>query len=477
MPVTGGTPVGWQGSSTPHVTYRIEHADASPIELAGKIIWREPPVMLAISYSDASSSVPSNQPVLQQLLGGMQLAEASAGILFSPLLADPPAGQAWTDIIQPDQHAYSKQLRGQTSVYLYKLAPDLPLDLLRQRLHAALQHATEALSERPALACHGILLDRDTVNASRRNDQPGNVLCPKPHIGPGVFDLVDDRLHCLKNPRLCHVYGQPITPPFVIRVDTLEGLDKKSVDLRARSEEKLREAEDSGNEDRAEQLRGHIFLGVGRTVEQYVQIHGNTTSLEEHFEQWIFGDYWKKHQRSLSEETRNNLLSGEYVWEEYKRAKGLNDWAAPAIQYCRALEKELNRRLHDYYPKYKYYPDVGQKGFSREMTLGFLSVMYILQGQDPYKAHSPKEQDEIRKAQDDWHLCRELVKRAGCNLADLENIIKWIAAEEIAKKRNNLAHGGIVPQSDAWTLRNVIIGQKGKLGILIWLAENLEPKT
>ncbi|HVU71209.1 MAG TPA: hypothetical protein VHD63_29040, partial [Ktedonobacteraceae bacterium] len=313
-PVADEMPARWQGSSAPRVTYRIERADASPIELGGKIIWREPPVLLAASYGNASSPAPSNQPVLQHLLGGMQLAEASTGILFSPLLADPPADQAWTDIAQPDQNMYSKQLRGQTSVYLYKLVPDLPLDLLRQRLHAALQHATSALPERPAPACYGILLDRDTVNASRDNNQPGNVLCPKPHIGPGVFDLVDDRLHCLKDPRLCHVYGQPITPPFVIRVDTLDGLDKKSGDLRARSEEKLRQAEDAGDEAGAEQLRSHIFLGVGRTVEQYVQLHGNTTSIEEHFEDWIFGDYWKKHQRSLSKETRDYLLSGDYVW-------------------------------------------------------------------------------------------------------------------------------------------------------------------
>jgi hypothetical protein len=320
-PVTDEIPANWQGSSAPHVTYLIERTDAPLIELAGKIIWREPPVMLTTSYGDASNATPSNQPVLQQLLGGMQLAEASAGCLFSPLLADPPAGQAWTDIVQPVQHMYSKQLRGQTSVYLYKLVPDLPIDLLRQRLHAALQQATDALPEWPAPACHGILLDRDTVNASRRNDPPGNVLCPKLHIGPGVFDLVDDRLHCLKDPRLCHVYGQPITPPFVIRVDTLDGLDKKSSDLRTRSAEKLREAEKSGDEASAEQLRGHIFLGVGRTVEQYVQIHGNTTSLAENFERWIFGDYWKKHPRSLAQETRDYLLSGFYVWEEYQRSK------------------------------------------------------------------------------------------------------------------------------------------------------------
>ncbi|MEO7020573.1 MAG: hypothetical protein ABI234_10525 [Ktedonobacteraceae bacterium] len=265
-------------------------------------------------------------------------------------------------------------------------------------------------------------------------------------------------------------------PPFVIRVDTLSGLTQQNGDLRTRSEERLNEAENAGNETRAEQLRSHIFLGVGRTIEQYVQRHGNTTAIEAHFEDWIFGDYWKKHQRHLAEETRNNLLSGEYVWEEYTHAKGLQDWAAPAIQYCRALEKEMNRRIHDYYPKYKYYADVAQKGFSREMTLGFLIMMYHLQAEDPRPSHAPKYQEDIAKAKADWRLCEEIVKAANGNIADFATIIQRMDREGISKKRNLLAHGESVSQSDAQILRTVIIGQKEKPGILIWLAENLEPK-
>lgn len=467
--VTDELPGSWQGSGAPRTAYRIERASASPIELAGKIIWREPPVMLA------ASSAQSNQLALQQLLGGMQLVEASAGILFSSLLADPPTEQAWSDIVQPEQNKYSKQLRGQTSVHLYKIVPDMPLDLLHRRLHAALQQAINALPERPAPACYGILLDRDTVNAARNNVQAGNVLCPKPHIGPGIFDLVDDRLHCLKDPRLCHVYGQPVTPPFVIRVDTLDGLDKKSSDLRARAEEKLREAEDADDEARVEQLRGHIFLDVGRAVERYVQVHGNTASIEERFEDWIFGDFWKKHPRCLSEKTRNYLLSGEYVWEEYKRTRGLNDWAAPAIQYCRALENEIHRRIHDYYPdRNAFYSDVRQKGFSDHMTLGFLEIIYLHKGKSWHSGLHPQEQKKIKSAQHNWPLCEAVCKRSKCNIMGFEQMIQRVGAERI--RRNKLAHGDAILRSDAQALRDAIIGRKEKPGILLWLAENLEPK-
>jgi len=467
------TSLGWQGSGTPLSTYAIEREEPLKIAPAGKVLWQEPPVMFAASYSSESNVLAPTQEALQQLLGGMQLAGAHNGGIFSPLLPDPPEGKQQSNAVQPDGTMYTDIHRG---VLLYKITPDMARDTLSQRLQAALRDAVEVLPERPAPACYGVLLDRDTVNASRKPAHTGNVLCPKPHIGPGVFDLVDDKLHCLKDPRLCHVYGQPITPPFVIRADTLNGLEQQNADLRARTEERLHEAENASDETRAEQLRSHIFLDVGRAVERYVQIHGNTASLEALFEHWIFGDYWKKHPRCLSETTRNNLLSGEYVWEEYTRTKGLNDWAAPAIQYCRALEGEINRRLHDYYPNpHKSYADVGQKGFSREMTLGFLTAVYSLQKKDPFSVPPSKEREDIRKAKDDWRLCQEILRHAGCNIADFEDIIKRMDMEGIPKKRNKLAHGEAVLQGDAQALRDAIIGHKGEPGILIWLAENLEP--
>lgn len=48
------------------------------------------------------------------------------------------------------------------------------------------------------------------------------------------------------------------------------------------------------------------------------------------------------------QKTRQYL--GEYVWLNYQEVT-LKDWAAPAIQYCRALEFELRRRLYDPCPQ------------------------------------------------------------------------------------------------------------------------------
>lgn len=468
---------GWQGTGTPISSYAIEREVPEKIEAAEKLIWQEPPIMLSASYVGEQRESTMTQQAIQQLLGGMQLAGTHNGSLFSPALPEPPEGRQWSELVQPDGKMYTEQATARTSLLLYKITPDMGRDLLRSRLRAALNDAVEAIPEQRKPACYGILLDTDSVNASRRTVHSGNVLCPKPHLGPGVFDLVDDRLHCLKDPHLCHVYGQPITPPFVIRVETLSGLEQQNSDLRANSEQRLREAEEAGDETRAEQLRSHIFLGVGRTIEQYVQRHGNTTSIEAHFEDWIFGDYWKNHSRQLSEDTRNNLLSGEYVWEEYRHTKGLHDWAAPAIQYCRALENEIKRRLYAYYPnRNKVYPDVGRQGFNDHMTLGFLEIICEYRGRSLQGNVSFDERKKIGSAQHNWPLCEAILKRAGCPIPDFERQVQRFASEGVRVRRNKLAHGEMISQSDAQALRTAIIGQKENPGILIWIAENLEPK-
>ena len=359
-------------------------------------------------------------------------------------------------------------------ILLYKLVPDSSLEVLHARLRGFLDEVTsqDMLPERPAPACHGIMLDEDSINTSHSHPTGYNILCPKPHIGKGVFDLVNDKVHCLKDPRLCHIFGQAKMPPFVIRAVTSDALNQQSSDIRTRADETLRQAEQSGNEDTTEQLRSHIFLGVGRTVEQYVKLRGNTTTLEAYFEEWIFGDYWKNHPRCLSAETRNILLSGAYVWDEQKQIT-LDDWAAPAIQFCRALETEIKRRLQDHYPDQK-------SGFNvpyGNMTLGSLETIYNFKDKDPHHAKDGNEANKIKTAQHNWELCRAIIVHSKSDIRAFEAILKRMVTENVAKNRNTLAHGGPIPQSTAQKLRDVIIGRKDKPGILCWLAEHLEPKN
>lgn len=213
----------------------------------------------------------------------------------------------------------------------------MPLSQVQQRLRAVLDQATQYLPEHSQPVCEGIWLDPDTVHAGQQTLPSHNILCPKRHIGPGIIDLVNVDTDCLKNPLLCHVMDQPIVPPFVLRVTTQEQLVNQSNDLRKRSDEQLSQAEAKGDETRSEIMRQHIFAGIGHAVEQYIKLFANTNAIENMFEAWIFGDYWKRHSRSLDEHSRNALVSGEFVWQNYQET-ALQDWAAPAIQYCRALE-------------------------------------------------------------------------------------------------------------------------------------------
>ncbi|MEO7908238.1 MAG: hypothetical protein ABIV47_01180 [Roseiflexaceae bacterium] len=82
-----------------------------------------------------------------------------------------------------------------------------------------------------------------------------------------------------------------------------------------------RDDERRDDDERAEQMRGHIFTGVGRTIERYLKLRGNTATIEETIERWVFDVYWREHAWSLSEESRKMLLSGEYVWQEYARTQ------------------------------------------------------------------------------------------------------------------------------------------------------------
>lgn len=154
-----------------------------------------------------------------------------------------------------------------------------------------------------------------------------------------MFDLVNVETDCLKNPKVCHVIGQSIAPPFLSRVMTQGQLVAHSSTLRQRSDPLLGQAEKEGDEARAEKLRQHVFAGIGHALEQYVRVFCDTRSVEEKLERWVFGKYWKQDSRSLAEATRQSLISGEAAWQHFEGVT-IEDWATAAIGFCRALEAD-----------------------------------------------------------------------------------------------------------------------------------------
>jgi len=67
------------------------------------------------------------------------------------------------------------------------------------------------------------------------------------------------------------------------------------------------------------------------------------------------------------------------------------------------------------------------------------------------------------------------VRQSGGNPHEFEQIIQHMLDENIKDKRNLLAHGGAVTAEIASSLRDSIIGDLNKPGVLCWLAIYVEP--
>ncbi len=207
----------WEHGPASRPDYIIERADPLEIRYNGELLWREPPFVLDAKYYLGGSDPTNTHGPIKKLLGDMALLGSEHGALFFPLLPEPEDGQSMTRTIRRQGRQYMPNGVFTQQVHLYHIAPTMPVDDLQGRLRALLDRAVEYLPERPAPACHGIWADPDTINASQSGLPAQMIICPKPHIGPGVFDLVNVEIDCLKNPQVCHVIGQPIVAPYVAR--------------------------------------------------------------------------------------------------------------------------------------------------------------------------------------------------------------------------------------------------------------------
>jgi hypothetical protein len=344
----------WDQIPAVQSSYLVERDNPLIVEHKGKRIWQEPPAVVDVAYAAESGEA------MQRLLGNMTVYATTSGFLITPYLADPQEDTQRSGEARYQPQLYDNRVQD-TRIELYKITPDMSPTQLQERMQAILQEITANLPERPQPICCGVVLDKDSSNASGNMQHDGyDVLCPKPHIGPGVYDLVSRERHCLQDPRLCHVIGQAIMPPQVKRVVNMDDLKKHIEQLRRYGEKTVKQAEEERDDEKAEQFRALILQQTGEMIEQYVRMRGNTNQQEKFLHEGIFGEHWDTHAYCLEQETQNILISGEYVWDEYQNIH-LADWAAPAVQYCRALERERKqeplvlpllhlRRLPNYAP-------------------------------------------------------------------------------------------------------------------------------
>jgi hypothetical protein len=471
----------WRNGPGVRPDYTLRRVDALKVEHHNVLIWQEPPVVLDAKYYLGGSDPERTHDPIKKLLGDMALIGATQCVLFFPSLS----GRQMTRTVRRIEQRHHGGAVVPSELRLYRLDPRMPVEQLQGWLRIILKRCAGVLAARPStIACHGAWIDADSVNVGRALPER-RIVCPKPHIGPGVFDLVEPG-DCLKNPLVCHVIGQPIVPPVVLRSLTGSELADRASDLRQTADnalseserlaadEALSEAERQQHEERAEQLRGQIIGGVGRAVEQYVKLRGNTEAIREHFEQWVFGEHWSSHAWCLGEDVRDMLLSGEYVWQEYRQlGDQLTDWAAPAVQYCRALERELKRRLF-VQAQWKEYKIKGEYGW----TLGTpLHAYKYRAGLDQSGIATPFAQN----GRHNWSVMCGYLKQCSADEAygAAETAFAAMFAQLVAialdDLRNKLAHGAPVSRATATIIRAAVVGSRQQTGALVWTTAHLQP--
>lgn len=193
----------------------------------GEHIWREPPFVMDAKYYVAGKS---HREVIidpvKKLLADMALLSVSQVVLFFPnLLLGEDQPEPAAEVLPTEEIPFARIIQRDTEFYyhhgwpeeqeirLCQLAPDLDpasAGQARDILSAVLDYATQYLESRPEPICEGVLLDPHSYNRAGTATNDHTALCPKRHIGPQAVDIVDTKLDCLRNPKLCHIIGRPV---------------------------------------------------------------------------------------------------------------------------------------------------------------------------------------------------------------------------------------------------------------------------
>lgn len=427
----------WKGAPGERPDYFITRANPQQVTDGITIYWQEPGVILdAKCYLGQNASRASG--AIKRLLADIHLLDARQGALVFPDIT------GLSKQVLPDAQRYLGSVPLDSAVHLYALRPLEQENTLHAQLSALLDQVAAWLPERPVIACHGRVPDCDTITPEgRRVSDMQMIFCPKPHISPAHVDLVDPLTDCLKNPRVCHIMTHgPVTglmPPFVERVLTEQDLHKAINQLRAR----LRASVDSNDAStEAEQARKALIEAIGRLVDNYTAMHQmDTRPIEERLE-YIFGQYWSDadHPRGLPEDVRNMLISGDYVYYQFSRG-GVADWAASAVQYVRAVEHELHRRLYERFGqpsplRNQYNQPLPSKGF----TFGTVKYAY-----------------QKRNNSYNWQVfLNRGVAASGSTASDFENAVGLVVG--LHQLRNEIAHSETIDQVKAERVREITLG-------------------
>jgi hypothetical protein len=446
----------WDNAPGERPDYFIHRAEPLVVAYQGKIIWREPGVLLDAKCFTSGTPAQTTSAI-KRMLADLQLVDASQGMLLLPGLHNITADKRH---LHPKSDRYLSNVAPNMEVRLHTLRPMEQQDVLHGRMREILDQVAAWLPERAPIACHGFLQDADTRNPGGTqpycHPQTNEVLaiCRKPHISPLHADLVSPRHDCLQNPKQCHIMGQidpnTVLPPFIQRVQSQEDLLQTIAQLRELLQDKFTAQDESAEADEA---RSRLLNAIGELTEAYLQWRKPDTFHIEQTMKHIFGKAWKlppENPHGLSEEVRHMLVSGEYVWGEFQQAN-VQDWAACAVQYMRALEREMGRRLYEPCNR-ALINRHGHTMQSHEFTFGTPGNIYR------------RRQSNQRH---NWQTLLTCVVQPGnASEQDFSALLQDIDA--IKDWRNRIAHGKSVDRSLANQVREAVLGdpEMSKQGVL-----------
>jgi hypothetical protein len=480
-----GIPQRWENAPGVRPDLYVSRADREEIYDGETLIWHEPGYVLDAKYYKPRDSARAPASPIKRMIADLQLTGEQRGALLFAFqqndAVDAPLGDEPDSAAEVEQHAQldaplyqvtpslatTYALQRDAQIAIWRIQPQIREDphALRQTLSALIDRVHQSLQARIPIECHGFLPDVDTINPDHtqpaRCSQCGELLafCPKPHVGADRVDRVCPRCDCLRSKRLCHIIGRAeyIAPPFVKRILTQEDLLASVQTLRGWLREHV--APDDASE-RADQAREQLLRTIGELTETYVKLtRVDTAQTERMLNEWVFGQYWLDSQnpRGLPEVVRHMLISGEYVWMQFQRTT-IEDWAACAVQYTRALEYELHRRFYDPCGT-RLTTKEGAPMLPKQFTIGSLMFIY-----------------RERKRDTNWQtLLARVAQPSGVEEDVLRQLV--IDIEALREDRNKVAHTERVDAMLARKIREVVLGQHGQHGLLYRLCFLLKPPS
>jgi hypothetical protein len=271
-------------------------------------------------------------------------------------------------------------------------------------------------------------------------------MCPKPFVSSRRIDPVCSRCDCLKNPQLCHIIdrAEGLVPPFVKRVLSEDELVSTVKMVR----DQLRRPREDDESEAAESVRHALFDSIGELTETYIKLSRADTAQVVQVLQWALAPYWHDahHPHGLPLVVRNMLVSGEYVWLDFQRSS-VEDWAACAVQFVRALEHEMHRRI---------YGPCGDALLTKDGT-PMQPAQFTFA--TPFFSYAQGKRNGNRRT-----LVEKVAVPSGLTEAELWQLFQDI--EKLRPDRNTIAHTNAVDKTLAARVHDAIIGHPGAPGLL-----------